>query len=138
MTRQQVAKRLGRSVATVRRLEGGRLRPTQDSRGVHQFDPDEVDALARDVESGRVALWHDLGTEFGDLATTVRTGTCPRCVQLEQDMLRSCELLDQERAAHQRELRALQAAHDKERANHDAEARELAARLADFLDTLDS
>ncbi len=46
LTRSQVARRLGRSLATVRRAEGKALHPTVDGRGVHQFDPVEVDALA--------------------------------------------------------------------------------------------
>lgn len=53
MTRQQ-------SVATVRRIEGVLLHPTLDSRGTYRFDDDEVEALARDTESGRVTLWQVL------------------------------------------------------------------------------
>jgi len=54
MTRKQVASRLGKSVATVRRIEGVLLYPTRDSRGVHRFDVSEVDALARRVKNGSV------------------------------------------------------------------------------------
>jgi len=46
LTRGQVAKRLGKSVATVRRLEGQALHPRRDARGVLRFDPDEVEAVA--------------------------------------------------------------------------------------------
>lgn len=46
LTRAGVAKRLGKSIATVRRIEGVELHPTSDERGVHHFDPDEVDAVA--------------------------------------------------------------------------------------------
>lgn len=45
LTRSQVARRLGRSLATVRRLEGKELHPERDARGVHRFDPLEVAAL---------------------------------------------------------------------------------------------
>jgi len=45
LTRAGVAKRLGRSLATVRRMEGTELHPSVDDRGVHRFDPDEVDAF---------------------------------------------------------------------------------------------
>lgn len=41
-----VAKRLGKSIATVRRMEGIELHPARDERGVHRFDPDEVEAVA--------------------------------------------------------------------------------------------
>ena len=46
MRRAQVAKRIGKSVATVRRLEGMGLFPTVDEDGTHRFDPAEVEAFA--------------------------------------------------------------------------------------------
>lgn len=45
LTRSQVARRLGKSVATIRRLEGHVLFPSQDWRGVHWFDDWEVEQL---------------------------------------------------------------------------------------------
>jgi hypothetical protein len=45
LTRAGVAKRIGRSIATVRRLEGSELFPTVGRDGVHRFDPSEVDAV---------------------------------------------------------------------------------------------
>jgi len=54
LPRAEVAERLGRSVATVRRLEGSKLHPKISARGTRLFDPGEVDALAREVqETGR-------------------------------------------------------------------------------------
>ncbi len=47
MTRSGVAKRLGKSIASVRRMEGSTLHPRLDSRGFHLFDPAEVEAAAR-------------------------------------------------------------------------------------------
>ena len=46
MTRQQVADRLGVSVATVRRMEGKELHPTIGINGVRLFDPKEVETIA--------------------------------------------------------------------------------------------
>ena len=46
LVRAEVAARLGRSIAAVRRLEGDRSLPIADSRGVWRFDRDRVDALA--------------------------------------------------------------------------------------------
>jgi hypothetical protein len=43
LTRAQVAKRLGKSIATVRRMEGTALHPWRDEAGVHRFHPSEVD-----------------------------------------------------------------------------------------------
>jgi hypothetical protein len=50
LTRAGVAKRLQRSIATVRRLEGRELFPWRDARGVHRFNEGEVNALARALE----------------------------------------------------------------------------------------
>jgi hypothetical protein len=47
LTRSGVAKRLNRSIATVRRLEGYELFPCRDSRGVHWFDEYEVTRVAQ-------------------------------------------------------------------------------------------
>jgi hypothetical protein len=45
LTRTQVAKRLGVSVATVRRMEGKELHPTKDENGVRLFEPAEVESI---------------------------------------------------------------------------------------------
>ena len=61
MTRAQVAKRLGKSIATVRRLEGVALHPVVDADGVHWFDPDEVErfkqGLARRASGSGRSAW---------------------------------------------------------------------------------
>jgi hypothetical protein len=46
MSRAHVASQLGISTSSVRRLEGDRLHPVLDGRGVWRFDPAEVGALA--------------------------------------------------------------------------------------------
>jgi hypothetical protein len=56
MTRTEVARYLGRSIATVRRAEGVHLHPRQDHRGVNRFAPAEVRALAEAIRSGAVRL----------------------------------------------------------------------------------
>jgi len=53
LTRSGVAKRLGKSIATVRRMEGVELFPRRDERGVCRFDPDEVERVARGERSPR-------------------------------------------------------------------------------------
>src|SRR6478752_2791194 len=98
MTRQQVAKRLGKSLATVRRLEGGRLNPLQDARGVHHFDPDEVEALARDMETGRVALWQELRPASGDPTSAHRDDSCAGCSELEEQVRALRARLDAQQA----------------------------------------
>jgi hypothetical protein len=56
LTRSQVAKRLGRSIATVRKMEGRALHPVQNERGVWLFDDDEVDDIAQAVAASGRAL----------------------------------------------------------------------------------
>jgi hypothetical protein len=58
MTRTEVARYLGKSVATVRRAEGVHLHPRRDHRGVHHFAPAEVRALAQAIRVGEVRLTH--------------------------------------------------------------------------------
>jgi hypothetical protein len=52
LKRAQVAKRLGKSIATVRRLEGVALHPIVDTDGVHRFDPEEVERVRRGGAGG--------------------------------------------------------------------------------------
>jgi hypothetical protein len=53
LTRAQVAERIGKSVATVRRLQdGGELNAHRDSRGVHRFDEREVAELVERYSNG--------------------------------------------------------------------------------------
>jgi hypothetical protein len=58
MTRGQVARSLGRSLATVRRLEGSLLHPRL-LEGVWRFESREVEALADEVRAGRRRLIGD-------------------------------------------------------------------------------
>jgi AcrR family transcriptional regulator len=46
LTRDDVAKRLGISVSTVRRLEGSKLHPLITANGVRRFKPDDVERVA--------------------------------------------------------------------------------------------
>ena len=48
--RGAAAKRLGVSVATLRRYEGKRINPIKDKNGDHRFDPEELDALAKQLQ----------------------------------------------------------------------------------------
>jgi hypothetical protein len=53
LTRAQVAERIGKSIATVRRLQdGGELSSRRDWRGVHLFDEWEVAKLVERYSSG--------------------------------------------------------------------------------------
>lgn len=54
LRRSQVARRLRRSISSVRRLERRELFPVRDARGVHWFDEHEVDELARRLARGEV------------------------------------------------------------------------------------
>jgi hypothetical protein len=56
MTRAQVARYLGRSIATVRRAEGRHLHPHRDAKGIFRFAPDEVRELRAALDRGQVRL----------------------------------------------------------------------------------
>jgi DNA-binding transcriptional MerR regulator len=51
LTRHDVAKRLGVSISTVRRLEGERLHPLIDGKGVRRFKASDVERLAKELEA---------------------------------------------------------------------------------------
>lgn len=65
LTRLQVARRLGRSVSTVRKMEGRVLHPTIGARGVRLFDVDEVEEVAEQIRvTGRALERAPRGAAF--------------------------------------------------------------------------
>jgi DNA-binding transcriptional MerR regulator len=56
LTRDDVAKRLGVSLSTVRRFEGSRLHPLVTDKGVRRFKPADVEALAISLAAKRNTL----------------------------------------------------------------------------------
>jgi len=88
MTRKQVALRLGKSLATVRRIEGVLLHPTRDARGVHQFDDSEVEALARRVMDGHVQLSQEFSATNGETYDSEPREPCEKCAGLERGLPR--------------------------------------------------
>lgn len=50
LTRTQVAKRLGISTSSVRRMEWDKLHPKLDEKGVNRYDPTEVDSICEPRE----------------------------------------------------------------------------------------
>jgi DNA-binding transcriptional MerR regulator len=53
LTRDDVARRLGVSISTVRRLEGTRLHPAIDVKGIRRFKASDVERLAKELEAER-------------------------------------------------------------------------------------
>src|SRR5215211_3382521 len=51
LTRDDVAKRLGVSISTVRRLEGTRLHPSIDDKSVRRFKASDVERLVKELEA---------------------------------------------------------------------------------------
>ena len=134
MTRKQVARRLGKSIATVRRIEGVLLHPTRDERGIHHFEPDEVEALASDVDRGVVALSSDLG--FVDrnprFESEVRSD-CPNCLALEQALAAFRGKLAAQERTYRLDVERLRAERDHEATAYQREARELVAQVEQLL-----
>jgi len=132
MTRKQVAARLGRSLATVRRLEGDVLHPVVDANGVHQFDPQEVEALARDVARPGGAL----RSASPGLALPRKDHECVDCDQA-RDRIRVLEgELDALKRNHIVELESLRASYRDVLATSAEDQRDLESALADLLETL--
>ena len=130
MTRGQVAKRLGKSLATVRRIEGVLLHSVQDTQGVHRFNADEVDALAQKLEGGQTTLWQALR------GTTDSANLDKPESELEAQVESLRAELEQEKRRHRHELEALHAEHERERLERDAERREFETQVAEFMSAL--
>lgn len=140
MTRRQVARRLGKSLTTIRRIEGVLLHPNVDSRGVHRFDSTEVESLAQDVETGRVMLGQQLRPLEKDLlmdASEAR-GVCTGCMALDGDLQVLRRRLETQAADHQRELAALRAQHAADHAEQNAVAQDLLEQVAELVAILDT
>ena len=130
MTRKQVALRLGKSVATVRRIEGVLLYPRRDARGVHRFDVSEVDALARRVKQGRVQLSNAFSSTNSAAYQADTSEPCHRCTSLKRQLAALREELEGQRRLNDLEVRESQ----RERSAHGADSDELMAELAGFID----
>jgi hypothetical protein len=130
MTRKQVALRLGKSVATVRRIEGVLLYPTRDARGVHRFDVSEVDALAQRVKNGHVQLSQEFSPTNGKAYEYATRQSCERCTSLKRRVTALLEELDEQSGKHDLEVRNFR----RERSAHEAESRELREELAEYVD----
>jgi hypothetical protein len=134
MTRKQVARRLGKSIATVRRIEGMLLHPARDERGVHRFDPDEVEALALDVDHGVVSL----SSEFDSLERDARVVPhgCSACATLRNELQDVRAKLARQDRAHRLAVEQLRTEHDREAAAYKREARELVVQVEELLATI--
>jgi DNA-binding transcriptional MerR regulator len=78
LTRDDVAKRLGVSISTVRRLEGTRLHPLIDDKSVRRFKASDVERLAKELEAeqrsprnAQQAVVHAAEMSKGELAALV-------------------------------------------------------------------
>lgn len=138
MTRREVAKRLGKSVAAVRRLEGVHLHPARDARGVHHFDEDDVEALAHRVSSGEVSIWREIAptSDFG--ADSTPNSKCEHCSIAEDELAGLRQLLERQRRTHENELAAVRSERDRERAQNAAERRQVDRELRDLIATIEA
>lgn len=110
LTRAQVAAMLGRSVATVRRMEQcGLLFGLPDENGVHRFDKAQVEDLVYEVDEGFV----DIPLGFA-MAPAIDPAIERECRRLESSLVhadRECESLRRElnRAQAQRDFASARA-----------------------------
>lgn len=110
LTRAQVAKRLGRSIATVRRLEGSELRPWRDARGVHRFALADVERVlvrrAAGLPSAASAGLVESGRRVASTRTTASTdcgasesSAVERLTQIQHQLLEALEPLSERQLA---------------------------------------
>jgi len=118
LTRRQVALRLGKSIATVRRIEGTLLHPSRNGRGTYLFTTHEVEALKRSLDAGAVQLWRSFGSERDEPWPATRVVDV-RYRRAREDLLEAQEGLSVERRRHQREIEELKASHAVEIAEYD-------------------
>jgi hypothetical protein len=137
MTRKQVAVRLGKSIATIRRIEGSLLHPARDDRGVYRFDRDEVEALAVAIEQGSVTLTPELGPTLHkarlDLETEIE---CPSCIALARELEASRAAVAEQQRTHRCILERLEAERRRETATFEREARELVEQVEELMATI--
>lgn len=111
-TRTQVARYLGKSIATVRRMEGVVLHPWVDDSGVHRFDPDEIHAFGERASTAfvpeahsswfhdRVGRDREAAERRDDQAAEAQADLQKRLSDLERELAQARHLL---REAHDRE-----------------------------------
>ncbi len=127
MTRKQVADRLGRSLATVRRLEGDLLHPRRDARGVHHFDRAEVETVARGLDAGRGPV---NSVDESDWQRKPN-GPCLNCADLKEQVDTLGEEIDGARQSHRRALEALEFENERTEGRLRAEMSALEREAAD-------
>lgn len=127
LTRSGVAKRLGKSIATVRRMEGVEFHPTLGSDGVRLFDPDEVEGVASGRPGPSPHRIADLTARRILNPDDVPPGTENRIAELESELAR-------ERTAHAESLAWLRQEAARREKHAADEARELAALLDSLTD----
>ncbi|HEY0469904.1 MAG TPA: hypothetical protein VGC79_37215 [Polyangiaceae bacterium] len=138
MTRKQVADRLGRSLATVRRLEGTLLHPQRDARGVHHFDRDEVEGLARDLNSGRISIGRNHASSTADGAWDHDADAeCQRCSSLQEQVDALNDELASMRNSHRREIETLQTEATRTQERLRSELAELESEVAEFVSVVE-
>jgi hypothetical protein len=137
MTRGQVARRLGKSLATVRRLEGILLHPERDARGVHHFDENEVDALADRIADGDVTVWQQLRGNDGGEDLPMGHGSCPHCTEVDLKLQTLQNELVEQQSRFERRLAETQRRQDEEVTRFRAERLEFEQELRGFITALD-
>lgn len=90
LTRDDVAKRLGVSISTVRRFEGTRLHPVIDAKSVRRFKASDVERLAKELNAeqgsprnAQQAVVRAAEMSKGELAALVfeRLPSVPTCLR---------------------------------------------------------
>ena len=136
---------MGKSVASVRRMEGVELHPVRDERGVHRFDPEEVEQVARlqaDARLGHGGELEELRAELGELRQWEEERS-----QREWEREQQAERERRDKQERERQREEQRQAEQRQRAELEAEntrlreqlaAAELAAARSEFCETVQS
>jgi len=116
------------------------LHPNVDSRGVHRFEPTEVEDLAHEVDAGRVMLGQQLRPLGGSLPMDALESRdeCASCAVLEGELSVLRSRLEAQAGQHRRELASLRAQHEADRAKQDAALTDLLEQVAEVVELLDA
>jgi hypothetical protein len=146
LTRGQVARRLGKSIATVRRMEGNELHPARDERGVLRFTAEEVEHVVSSragearcaVTPPRRSSWLDDELENRDeqtikVSVASEPGDDEQSQNLDERVRQAAAEMVRRDSEERERLEA-----DRSREQHERDVVELLVAQTEFLSLLDA
>lgn len=115
------------------------LHPRRDARGVHRFDRDEVEALARDLDAGRLSLADARRSDADESYDGhVYEAPCSRCADLQEEVNALNDELERVQRSHRREVETLQQESERAQAELRSELSAIERVVNDFAATMEA